>query len=294
MLTATTVHCRLPSLSAAAALPDPGATDPANLQTLSRAWLVLSPQLEQTRCVMPHPCLGGGGYNVWFCDEQLAKVQAKEDINVSTCFLSQWRECLHSYHQMRNKAQEQVVEVDLLNLVTFLRAWPEATLKEMAIFIYNEGRPLYSKQVLSMHLTKLSILKKRDSSEAYQGQREDVQYRVWSFWNEPSPTGIFQVPQCQLIDVGKFGITIQKCNPTGGRALKVFHVQKDGHYHHGAKTTVLFAIELEDPWLPPQVRGSVQPPRRWVRCVHGVGMTINIFAIFVTTYAWRLSSLVCP
>jgi hypothetical protein len=78
--------------------------------------------------------------------------------------------------------------------VTFLRAWPEATLDKMAIFIYNEGGPLYSKQVLSRHLVELNILKKRASTEAYQAQREDVQYRVWSFWNELSPAGIFQVP----------------------------------------------------------------------------------------------------
>ncbi len=64
----------------------------------------------------------------------------------------------------------------------------------MAILIYNEGGPLYSKQVLSSCLAKLSILKKRASTEAYQAQREDVQYLVWSFWNEPSPAGIFQVP----------------------------------------------------------------------------------------------------
>jgi hypothetical protein len=141
-----------------------------------------------------HPCLGGGGYNVWLCNEQLAKVQAREDIDVSTRSLLRWRERLHPYHQTGNKAREQVVGVNLLNLVTFLRAWPEATLKEMAIFIYNEGGLLYLKQVLSRCLAKLSISKKRASTEAYQAQREDVQYRVWSFWNKPSPAGIFQVP----------------------------------------------------------------------------------------------------
>jgi hypothetical protein len=40
---------------------------------------------------------------------------------------------------MGNKAQEQVVGINLLNLVTFLRGWPEATLNKMAVFLYNEG-----------------------------------------------------------------------------------------------------------------------------------------------------------
>jgi hypothetical protein len=258
-------------------MPDPGVTDPADLQALARDWLGLSWQLVQTRHVTPHPCHSGGGYDLWFCNEQLAKAQAGENVDVSTRSLSCWRERLHPYCQMGNKAREQVVGVDLLNLVTFLRAWPEATLEEMAIFIYNEGGPLYSKQMLSRHLTKLNISKKRASTGAYQAQREDVQYRVWSFWNKPSPTGIFQVPQCQLINVDEFCITIKKCNCTEGWALEFLCVRKDGHYHLGAKITVLFAIEPRDPRLHPLVRGSVQHPRHWVRCMHGVGTTINIF-----------------
>jgi hypothetical protein len=58
--------------------------------------------------------------------------------------------------------------------VTFLWAWPKATLNEMAIFLYNKGGPLYSKKVLSRHLAKLSIFKKMASTEAYKAQREDV------------------------------------------------------------------------------------------------------------------------
>jgi hypothetical protein len=64
----------------------------------------------------------------------------------------------------------------------------------MAIFLYNEGGPLYSKQVLSRHLAKLSISKKSTSTEGYQAQRAEIQYPVGSFWNEPLPAGIFQVP----------------------------------------------------------------------------------------------------
>jgi hypothetical protein len=73
--------------------------------------------------------------------------------------------------------------------------------------------------------------------------------------------GIFGVPQHKLIDVDEFGISLEKCNRTGGWALRVFRVRKDGHFHHGAKITVLFAIKPGDPALPLHVRGSVQHPR---------------------------------
>ncbi len=52
-------------------------------------------QLEQTCRVPPHPCRGGGGYDVWFREEQLAKAQAREDVNVSQDSLCCWREHLH-------------------------------------------------------------------------------------------------------------------------------------------------------------------------------------------------------
>ena len=257
------------------------AVDPADLQAHARAQLGLSRELEQARRVTPHPSHGGsGGYDVWFREEQLARAQAGEDVDVSLSSLRRWGERLHPYRQTGNKAREQVVGVDLINLVTFLRAWPEATLDEMAVFLYNEGGPLYSKQVLSKRLAELEITKKRASTEAYQAQRADVQFRVWSFFNCPSPLGIFQVPRRKLIDVDEFGVTMEKCNRTGGWALRVFRVRKDGHYHFGAKITVIFAIEPGDPRLPPHVLGSVQRPRRWIRCVHGCGTTTNIFLDF--------------
>jgi len=91
--------------------------------------------------VAPHPCIGGGGYDAWFCKDQLAKAQAGEVVNVSESSLRRWRERLHPYRQTRNKAREQVVGVNMINLVSFLRAWPEATLDKMAVFLYNEGGP---------------------------------------------------------------------------------------------------------------------------------------------------------
>ena len=117
----------------------------------------------------------------------------------------------------------------------------------MAAFIYNEGGDLYSRQTISRRLDEMEITKKRASTKGYQTQRPDVQFRVRSFWNFPLPLGVFQVPRRMLIDVDKFGVTLEKCNRTGGWAVKVLQVRKDGHYHHRAKITVIFAIKPGDP-----------------------------------------------
>ena len=48
-------------------------------------------------------------------------------------------DCLEQVRQTSNKARATIVGLDLLNLVTYITAWPDATLDEMAVFIYNEG-----------------------------------------------------------------------------------------------------------------------------------------------------------
>ena len=96
----------------------------------------------------------------------------------------------------------------------------------------------------------------------------------------PRPLGVRDEPRFKLIDVDEFGVTLEKCNRTGGWALKVFRVRTGGHYHHGDKLTVLFAIEPGDPRVPAGNCGSVENPRRWIRIVRAKGTTINVFADF--------------
>ncbi len=67
-------------------MPDPGATDPADLQARACAQLGLTRQLEQTRREAPHPRRGGRGYNTWFRQEQLAKEAAGKAVDVSEGF----------------------------------------------------------------------------------------------------------------------------------------------------------------------------------------------------------------
>ena len=56
---------------------------------------------------------------------------------------------------------------------------------------------------------------------------------------------------------------MEKWNRTGGWALKVSRVRKEGHYHFGAKINVIFAIEPGDLQLshlhsyPPERTGQV-------------------------------------
>ncbi len=80
---------------------------------------------------------------------QLERFDAGEAIDVSLISIYRWADCLEPFHQTGSRDRTTIVGVDLLNLVTYITAWPDATLNEMAVFIYNEGGDLYSHQAIS-------------------------------------------------------------------------------------------------------------------------------------------------
>jgi hypothetical protein len=125
----------------------------------------------------------------------------------------------------------------------------------------------------------LEITKKKAATDAYQSQSEEVQDRLDYFFNCPPPLGIMDVPRYKLIDFDEFGITLEKLNRNCGWALKVHRVRKDGHYHHGAKITCLLAIEPGDPRVQAG-RGSLNNPRRWVKCIRQIGTSAIVFRDF--------------
>ena len=165
-------------------------------------------------------------------------------------------------------------------MVCFIIAHPTATCEEIAVYIYNEGGDLYNNSTISKRLKELQITKKKASTEAYQALRPENQYRVYSFWNYPPPLGVRNVPRYKLIDIDEFAITLEKCNRTGGWALMCHRVRKDGHYKRGLKLTCLLGIEPGDPRIAPGVLGSVDNPRRWIRCIQNRGTTTIVFRDF--------------
>jgi hypothetical protein len=78
-----------------------------------------------------------------------------------------------------------IVGVTLLNLVTYITAWPDVTLNKMAAFIFNKVGDLYSHQAISKCLEELDATKKRASTKGYQTQSPNVKFCIWGFWNCP-------------------------------------------------------------------------------------------------------------
>ena len=112
-------------------MPALGGTDPADLVARARAELGFLRQLEQPRRIMPPPRIGGSGYPVWYRETQLKRFHAGEATEVSLRSIGRWDVHLEPYHHTGKRPRTTVVGVDLLNLVTYITAWPDATLNEM-------------------------------------------------------------------------------------------------------------------------------------------------------------------
>jgi hypothetical protein len=128
---------------------------------------------------------------VWYREQQLQRFNAGEAIDVSRRSIYRWADRLEPSRLTGNRARARIVGVDILSLVTYITAWPDATLDEMAVFIYNKGGSLYSRQAISTRLEELDITKKRAFTEGYQMQQPDVQFCVWGFWHCPPPPFAF-------------------------------------------------------------------------------------------------------
>ncbi len=85
-------------------MPGLGATDPANLKAQARAELGFSRGLEQPRRISPYPGLcGGGGYDVWYHEQQLQRFDAGKAIDVSLAFIYRWEDRLEPFRQTGNR-----------------------------------------------------------------------------------------------------------------------------------------------------------------------------------------------
>ena len=129
---------------------------------------------------------------MWYPEQQLQRFDAREMIDISLRSIYRWGDRLEPFCQTGNTERTTIVGADLPSLVTYITAWSDATLDEMAVFIYNKVEDLYSRQRISQRLAELDITKKRASTEGYQTQQPDVQFRVWGFWNCPPPLAFFR------------------------------------------------------------------------------------------------------
>ena len=63
--------------------------------------------------------------------------RAGEAIDISRSSIFRWDLHLEPFRQIGNGPRASIFGVDLLNLITYIAAWPDSTIDEMAAFIFN-------------------------------------------------------------------------------------------------------------------------------------------------------------
>jgi hypothetical protein len=185
--------------------------------------------------------------------------------------------------------RRQIFGFDLVNFIASLIAWPDATNDEIAVHIYNGGGELYSDEVISKRRKEFNREQKKMPDVTNVRTSRDrspddfTQYATWAYWNSPPPCGVIGVPRKKFIDIVDFGVVLQKCRGGDKLVPKVQKIEKNGRCHRVGSNglSVILAIEAGDPSLPAGVSGSIENPRRWIRCLRSTEIiNTHIFADF--------------
>ena len=103
-------------------------------QGAKTAYLVNSSKDNERYLIYPRG--GTNGYTTWYRNEQLAKHQNNGPVEVSEASISRWKRRINAHCRAGNHNRTKLVGIDMINLVIFIIAHPDALLNEMDVFIY--------------------------------------------------------------------------------------------------------------------------------------------------------------
>ena len=262
--------------------------DPRRVQEQQRRKAGLPRSLRLTRTAKSHHRVGGArGYSVPMRESELWLYNHGFPTVSSVSSLRRWDLRLHPFIMTGNKERTVITGLDQYNLILFLLAWPEARLDEIIAFLANAGNGrVYTRSQVSTRMIELGITRKVGSTEAKQASLPINLFKREQFWTMPTPFGVNGCERRRLIDVDECGIEITRTNRKYGHCSCGIRVVKPGHYSRDTKLTIILAVEAGDPALQPEVRGSIQNPRRWLRIHIKAGTTtldFNNFLRYVCT-----------
>jgi hypothetical protein len=234
------------------------------------------------------PWLGGSrGYPLWYRIEVCRYARA-HDVDAAVAMfrpckrtVRSWLKRIIPYSMTGGSERVCIVGRDQLLLCLFLFVHPDAEDDEVAIFIFNNGGRLYSRQQICRRKKEMQYTRKRCSVEAYQALLPQNLLRVELFFERPPPLGIRTLELRKFIDFDETGISLEKCNRKNGSSYMALRVRKSGHYTRGQKVTVIYGFEPGDPALPANQDGSLENPRRWFKLLDNAGTDQETFADFV-------------
>ena len=257
--------------------------DPRQVEERERRRAGLYRRLGITRAPKSHPGIGGTrGYAIEMRESEIWSSNHGFPCVASRRSIQRWQRRLHPYLMTGNRERNVLVGLEQFHMILFLLAWPDARLDEVIAYVANTGTGrVYSRSQVSKRLDELGMSKKVGSTEARQASLPINRFKREQFWRMNLPFGVNGCERRRLIDVDEIGIELQRTNRKYGHSHTGIRVVKPGHYSRDTKLTVILAVEPGDPALGPEIRGSVNNPRRWLRILVKAGTSTIDFNDFL-------------
>ena len=186
------------------------------------------------RRVNPDPSRGGArGYDVHFRDYQLEQHANGEEVKASLRSIQRWKKRIIPHEMTGNVRENAIPGRYILEVALYRAIWPKATADEVRAHVFRTVEPakvLSRRQVYTIESEHLGLTRKRGSTTAFNALLPINLNKRRLFWTTPYPTGLFQVPRSQIIDVDECALYIQTANRSYGKAPSGVRVREPGPF----------------------------------------------------------------
>ena len=110
----------------------------------------------------------------------------------------------------------------------------------------------------------MELTRKKASIESYDAYSDRNRLCFETFFADPVPIGIKDVPRKHLIDIDEAKFSLKQSQTRYGYAGKPYRVRDTGHYSKKvASVNLILAVKPGNSNLPDHMRGSTGKPRKW-------------------------------
>ena len=190
--------------------------------------------------------------------------EAANSINCFTRSIYRWVQRPFPYKMTGGRPRVHLTGADQLLLSLCLFIYPDASIDEIAAFIYANGGGIYERPTISTRCNELGLSRKRSSKESYAAFSPSSLQKYRWFMTLPPPLGVSGISVDKFIDIDETSFYLKNITTRYGRSHTTHRARYPAHYSRcHQRVNVMFAVEAGSMLVDDNVDGSRRHPRRW-------------------------------